>query len=141
MNYDYQQTEFSKSLMAGLFAGLIATLINLVFDFFYRDFTGFQLSQIINVPSIIMASTLLLMIAGLVFYVFHHYIKNGTTLYSIVFLLLTIACAYFAMHVQRSPDPIISESFRWLLSGVVIILGGTAAFYIPYLFKHHTIFS
>lgn len=141
MNYDYQQTEFSKSLMAGLFAGLIATLVNLAYDFFYRDVTGFALSEIINVPTIIMASTLLLMIAGLIFYLFHHYMKNGSIVYRIIFLLLTVLCIYLAMHVQRSADPILSNEFQWLLSGVVLILGGTATFYLPYLFDHDKIFN
>ena len=141
MNYDYQQTEFSKSLMAGLFAGLIATLANLAYDFFYRDVTGFPLSQIINVPIIIMASTLLLVIAGLIFYVFHHYIRKGSIVYRIIFLLLTGLCIYLAMHVQRSPDPVLANEFNWLLSGVVLILGLSATFYIPYLFDHDKIFN
>jgi hypothetical protein len=141
MNYDYQQTDFSKALLSGLFAGIVATLANLVYDFFYRDITGFQLSQIINVPSLILASTLLLTIAGLIFYFFRHYIKKGSMLYRIIFFLLTIACIYFAMQVQRSSDPITSNEFKWLLAGVVAILGIAAVFYIPYLFDHENIYN
>lgn len=141
MNYDYQQTEFSKAILAGLFAGIIATLLNLGYDFFYRDITGFQLSQIINVPSIIIASTLLLTIAGLFFYFFHHYLKHGGIVYRIIFLLLTLFCAYLSMHVQRSSDPVVSNNFKWLLFGVVVILGSLVVFYIPYLFDNDKIYN
>src|SRR5436190_4918486 len=108
MNYDYKQTDFSKALLSGLFAGIIATLANLGYDFFYRDVTGFQLSQIINVPSIIMGSTLLLTIAGMGFYCFQHYIRNGGLFYKFIFILLTLLCVYLSIHVQRSADQLIS---------------------------------
>lgn len=136
MNYDYKLTEFSKCLLSGLFAGIIATLINLLYDFVYRDITGFQLSEIINVPSIILASTLLLVIAGLIFYVFHHYLKKGSNVYRIIFVLLTALCIYLSMHVQRSDDTVIANQFKWLLCGVILVLGAIASFYIPYLFDH-----
>ena len=141
MNYDYKQTDFSKALLSGLFAGIIATLANLGYDFFYRDITGFQLSQIINVPSIIIASTLLLTIAGIGFYCFQHFIRNGTRFYKFIFILLTLLCVYLSIHVQRSVDPLISYEFKWLLTGIVVILGGLAVFFIPYLFKHEDIYS
>jgi len=141
MNYDYKQTDFSKALLSGLFAGIVATLANLAYDFFYRDITEFQLSQIINVPSIILASTLLLTIAGLIFYFFQHYIKKGSILYRIIFFILTLGCIYLSMQVQRSSDPIISNEFKWLLTGVVAILGGLAVFFIPYLFDHEDIYN
>ncbi|QEC66364.1 hypothetical protein FRZ67_03245 [Panacibacter ginsenosidivorans] len=141
MNYDYQQTDFSKALMAGLFAGIVATLANLGYDFFYRDITGFQLSQIINVASIIIASTLLLTIAGIGFYFFKHNIKKGGIIYRLIFFVLTFLCVYLSVHVQRSTDPIVSNEFRGLLTGIVIILGGLAVFFIPYLFDHDEIYS
>jgi hypothetical protein len=141
MNYDYKQTDFSKALLSGLFAGIIATLANLGYDFFYREITGFQLSQIINVPSIIMGSTLLLTVAGMGFYCFKHYIRNGGLFYKFIFILLTLFCGYLSMHVQRSADPIITNEFKWLLTGIVIILGSLAVFFIPYLFKHEDIYS
>jgi len=141
MNYDYRQTEFSKAVLSGLFAGIIATLINLAYDYFYRDMTGFQLSTIINVPSIILASTLLLTIAGLIFYVFKHFIRKGSLIYRVVFLAITIFCVYLSLHAHRSANPVLAYEFKWLLFGVVVVLGGLAAFFIPYLFDHEEIYS
>jgi hypothetical protein len=141
MNYDYKQTAFSKAILSGLFAGITATLANLVYDFVYRDITQFQPSTIINVPSIILASTLLLTIAGLIFHLFRHYLKRGRAIYKFLLLVLTLLCVYFSIHVQRSADPVITNQFRWLLTGVVIILGSLAVFFIPYLFDHEHIYD
>lgn len=141
MNYDYEQTDFSKAVLAGLFAGILATLVNLAYDYVYRDISGFGLSEIINVASIILVSTLLLTIAGLIFYFLQHNIKGGDKIYIIIFLALTAFCIYGALHVQRSPDPVISDEFRKLLLGIVIISGGLASLFIPYLYKHEKIFS
>ena len=55
MNYDYEQTEFSKSLLAGVFTGITATTLSLLFNAFFRRFIGFSLSDIINVSTIIFA--------------------------------------------------------------------------------------
>lgn len=139
MDYDYQQTDFSKAVLAGLFAGIAATVANLVYDYIYRDITSYWPSEIINVSSIIVATTLLLTIAGIIFHLFRKYIKNGGTGYLIVFTVLTLLCIYWAMHVQRSIDPVVTEEFRQLLSGVVII-SGVGVLLIPYLYNHAKIF-
>ena len=139
MDYDYQQTHFSKAVLAGLFAGIAATLANLLYDYVYRDITSYWPSEIINVSSIIVATTLLLTVAGIIFHLFRQYIKNGSTGYFIFFTALTALCIYGALHVQRSSDPVVTIEFRQLLLGVVII-SGAAALLIPYLYRHSKIF-
>ena len=141
MNYDYEQTEFSKSILSGLFAGIIATWASLVFNILFRGITQFNPSAIINVSSIIIGSVLILTIAGLVFYFFQHYIKGGSILFRIFFLLLTAIAIYFSMQVQRSTDATVSKQFEELLSGIVLISGSFIIFYIPYLFNHEHIYS
>jgi hypothetical protein len=139
MNYDYEPTEFSKSLLAGVFAGIAATVLSLIFNFFYRGATGFGLSAIINVSTIIFVTILLLTIAGLLFHVFHHYFKRGTFIYIIVFTALSLLAVYGTLGVQRSPDPVLSFEFRELLLGIVIIYGVFASFIIPYLYNSNRI--
>ena len=141
MNYDYEQTEFSKSVLSGLFAGIIATCASLVFNMLFRGITQFNPSAIINVSSIIIGSILILTIAGVVFYFFQHYIKGGSFLFRIFFLLLTAIAIYFSMQVQRSTDAIVSKQFTELLSGIVLISGSFIIFYIPYLFNNEHIYS
>jgi hypothetical protein len=141
MNYDYEQTEFSKSVLSGLFAGIFATFANLIYNFIFRDITQFNPSSIVNVSSIIIISVLLVTIAGVIFYLFHHYIKGGNLLFRAFFLVLTAISVYYAMQVQRSNDATVSKQFQELLAGVIIILGAFIVFYIPYLFDHETVYS
>ena len=136
MNQDYEQTELSKSVLAGLFAGITATTLSLIFNVCFRRINGFSLSAIINVSTIIFSLILVVTISGVIFYFFHHYFKNGMLIFklgSIVFTLLLIAGA---MHIQRSSDPSISKGFRELLLGIISITEVCTIFIIPFLFKH-----
>ncbi len=141
MNYDYEQTEFSKAVLSGLLAGIFATFANLIFNFVFRDITQYNPSSIINVSSIIIISVLLVTIAGVIFYFFHHYVKGGSILFRAFFLALTAIAIYYAMQVQLSSDATVSKQFQELLSGVIIILGGFIVFYVPYLFDHEKVYS
>lgn len=136
LNYDYETTEFSKSLMAGVFAGITATVLALIYNTLFRDVIGFQLSDMINVSTIIFSVILLLTIAGLIFYVFHHYFKQGTVIFQVAAILLTVVLVMAVMSVQRSADPLIAIEFRELLTGIICITGACTVFIIPYLYKH-----
>lgn len=141
MNYDYPQTRLSKSLLTGVFAGIIATLANLVYDYFYRDFVKFYPSEIINVSSIIFATMILFTVAGLIYFFLSKLIKHGDIVYIVIFCALTVFCFIESMHAHRSADPTISEEFRGLLLGTVAVTGLLAAFLIPYLSKHDTLYN
>jgi hypothetical protein len=134
-NHDYEPTEFSKSLLAGLFAGIAATVLSLIFNGYFRLYSAFPLSQIINVSTIIFALVLIVTVAGLIFYVFHHYLKKGVILYQLVFFFITMMLIVAAMQVQRSPNALLAQEFRELLYGVIAITGICTVFVVPFLFK------
>ncbi|MEO8771283.1 MAG: hypothetical protein ABI402_14405 [Ferruginibacter sp.] len=135
-NHNYEQTEFSKALLAGLFAGITATFLSLLYNSYFRLWTGFPLSEMINVSTIIFALVLIVTISGLVFYLFHHYLKKGTVLYQLASLILTAVLILVSLQVQRSSDPVLSMEFRELLLGVISITGICCVFIIPFLFKN-----
>lgn len=134
-NFDYEQTEFSRSLLAGVFAGIAATFFSLLYDSYFRFFTGFTFSEMINVSTIIFALLLIVTLAGVIFYFFHHYLKKGTLIYQLVSLVFTIVLVILALHAQRSVDPVTSAHFRELLTGVIGITGTCTIFVIPFLFN------
>jgi len=41
MNYDYQQTDLSRSVLGGLFTGLIAAVANMAFVVIYKSIVKF----------------------------------------------------------------------------------------------------
>jgi hypothetical protein len=48
---------------------------------------------------------------------------------------------YTALQYHKGPGYSITGNFRILFIGTQIIIGGLAAFLIPYLFRHDTIIS
>ena len=136
MNHDYEQTEFSKSLLAGVFAGITATVLSLVFNAFFRRIIGFNLSDIINVSTLIFALILIVTTAGIIFYFFHHYIKKGAFVFQIAAVIITLLLIASTMQIQRSANPGLSIEFRELLWGIISITGVCTVFIIPFLFKH-----
>ena len=140
MSNEFELSKAYKPLMAGLFAGIIASFLNLVFDIYYRQATAFTLSQIINVASIIFGTLLLLTIAGVLFAIMELFIKRVTIPYMIVSILLTLLSIRFALHVHHAADPVLNTDFRGLLTGIFIITGVFGSFLVPYLAKKDNMF-
>lgn len=128
------QTTFSKSLMTALFSGLVATVVCLVYNMVFRDITDFGLSTIINVSTVIFSINLLFLIIGFIYYAFLKAFKKGDMLFIIVFLLLTILCAWRANVINRSDIPLLNIQFHHLLVSLIIIMGLFAGIGIPVLF-------
>jgi hypothetical protein len=125
-----------QPLMAGLFAGIVATTLNIFYDVIFRQSTGFSLPELINVTTIIFATLFILVMSGVVFAILDRLTRYVQVIYIIIFSLATIACTYLALHTHRSADPVLTVEFRYLLMGIVIISGLLATFLIPYLAKH-----
>ena len=141
MKYDYPDQSFlSKTILAGVFAGIAGTLFNLGYDFMFRSFTHFAPAQIINVATIIFASMLFFTVAGLIYFFLSKFLKKGEILYMVLFAVATYWCSTMSMHTNRSADPLVTANFRLLLLGIVLISGALATLFIPYLMKHQTLF-
>jgi len=137
MNYDspYVQTQFSKAVLTGLFGGLMATLICLLYGFIFRFNTGFTMSAIINVPSIIIVCHILLVISGMLYYAFKKFLKRvAPVAFAVIFGLITVFCVWKTQSVERSPIHELTVQFRELLTGMIVIIGVMISFGVPYFF-------
>jgi hypothetical protein len=128
-------TPLSKAMLTAVFAGLVTTLLCIVYDTFYRGSTGFSPSYFINVSTILFFVTPLFMIIGIIFYGFLQ-IKKGEWLYIILISLITAGVAVMAGHIHRSEVPLVNTEFHQLLVPIVVIMGLAASFGIPYLFHN-----
>jgi hypothetical protein len=124
---------FSKALMTGLFVGIFSTLCCFTFDIAYRSITGFPLTAYVNVSTTIFICNILLTVCGLLYSGFKNLFRNGETIFIAAFILLTLFCLWKAQSIQRSPIPELSNQFRVMLSGIIIILGINIAILMPYL--------
>ena len=130
-----QNAVFFNAMMTGLFIGIIDTLICLAYNIFYRDYTGYFPSAIINVSSIIFMVNLLLLIIGLLFYVFHKLLKGGDGIFLVFILVLTALLTWKSSSSHLFDDVRLDHGFHGLLGGIIIILGVSAAC-IPLLFNN-----
>lgn len=127
-------TPFSKSILTGLFAGIVATLLSMTYNIFYRNSTGFPLSDFINVSSLIFSVNLVFLLIGFVHYGFTRFSKIGEKAFIVVFLLLTVVFALLAANIHRSDVPQYNTEFHRLIIPIVILMGLMAAVGIPYLY-------
>jgi hypothetical protein len=125
-----------KPLMAGLLTGYLATLINIIYDVTFKDYTEFPLTILINVSTIVFVTLFLLLLAGLVFSLFENLLPKGHMIYRLVFGALTLFLAFDAFRIHRADDPVLNNEFHYLLFGIVIVTGLSATFMVPFLVRH-----
>ncbi|HWB24478.1 MAG TPA: hypothetical protein VG738_03315 [Chitinophagaceae bacterium] len=136
MDYNYEQTPLSRSVFAGLAVGLIACLINLAYNYAFRDITDYSLSTIVNVSSLIFASVLLPVVAGVIYYFLTMWTKAAANyIFIIAFGLLTAIVIFNALGIQRSSNPVEAAQFRWLYIGIMLVIGGLTTFMIPFFYR------
>ena len=119
MNYDYVQNDFSKSILAGLFSGIVATVTNLVFTVAYRSITQFYEFNAIDITTIVFGTILLSLACGVMFYFFVHYLNKGITFYRIMVLIVTIAIVYIGINLRYLIQDVIPNEFRVLVIGTL----------------------
>src|SRR5689334_21792267 len=136
MNYDYKQSDLSRSVLGGLFSGIVATVLNMVFVYGYRFATGFEGVQGFDLTVIVFGTLLLSLACGVVFYFFVHFLRRGITSYRIAVLIITILIIYFGLTLRQSIVGDLPTEFRVIVIITQVIIGGLAAFLIPYLFRH-----
>ena len=136
--YDFPHSNSYRSLMTGLFVGLFATLVCLLFNLIYRRSTGFMPTDIINIATLAFGVNLLFPLIGLLFNGFRHWFKGGERIFSIVLTLLFLVFIWLAGGAHLTDSPVENREFHTLLIGVLVILGGSAAFLLPYLFHNRT---
>ena len=135
MKITHQAGELSRSIVAGLIAGTAATVLSMIYNGIYRYYTGFTPSMVINANSIIFGLTLLITIAGILFYFMHGYFKKGTGWYRVLCLLLTAVLAFAVFKMDRSGNAEQARQFRELMLGIILITGFCCLWLLPFLFK------
>lgn len=132
MNKD-QHSVFFNAMMTGLFVGIIDTLICLAYNIFYRSYSGFFPSEVINVSSIIFMVNLLLLLLGLVFFLFVKSFKGGGGVFGVFMLLVTVILAWKVFTSHPYDDARMDSGYHGLYGGILLILGLSAAC-IPLLY-------
>ena len=138
----YKYTTSTRGLLGGLFVGIGAAVINLIFDFIYRSITGYEFAEYVNINSIIFFTIPTLLVAGIVYSLFREYVKKGMMMYIILSLVLTAVVAFIPLGPNMLPTgEAMPSSARGLTMGVEIITGLLGAFALPYFAEHPSIWG
>lgn len=125
MNYE-QESIFTRAMLTGLFIGVIDTLICLSYNIGYRDATGYAPSGLINVSSLIFAVNLILLLIGMLYYIFIKIFGKRDIVFATVFASITAVGCWQTEIGHRFVDPSVNSGFKGLLVGIVLILGVSA---------------
>jgi len=136
MNYEFNQSFLSRTLLTSVLVGFVATIVCLFFNIFYRDATGYQPSDYINVSSLIFGVNLVFVVVGLIYFAFLRLFKRADLIFEILFAIITIACIWLASRATIAHNNLLSSEFRTLLIVIVAIMGVGAAFCVPFFYRH-----
>jgi hypothetical protein len=98
--------------------------------------TGFAMSELINVSSIIFITNLLLLVFGLIYFAMKRAFTYGGLICIVGFILLGAFTVYKAEFVERSSNPAQSAAFTGLLIGILIIIGLCTFVLLPLLYTN-----
>ncbi|RYE54191.1 MAG: hypothetical protein EOP48_12825 [Sphingobacteriales bacterium] len=129
-------TTFSDAILTSVFVGMLTTLACMAYYLGYKEVTGFPLSSLINVSSLIFLINVLFLVIGFIYYALLKASTKGEMFYIIGFVLLTIYSVWLAYHIHRSADPIVNLEFHQLLTGIFVIIGISAFTGIPVLYHN-----
>lgn len=130
------RTPFSDMVLTGVFAGIAATLLCMVYYLAFKDITGYPLSSLLNVSSLIFVINTLFLPLGFLYYWLHRMSGKFDILYIVVNIVLTVAAVWMVSTAHRSDIKLIDHEFHELITGILVIMGLTAAFGIPFLYHN-----
>jgi hypothetical protein len=128
-----------RGILAGLFTGIIASLIVIAYNVIYRGAVDLLSYDVVMPVSIFFFFPCINLVAGGIYFLFLDHIRKGREVYIIVVLIVTALIAFFTAFNGRHNDPAL-EKFRGLLLGLEVIEGCMAAFLIPFFANHPRIF-
>lgn len=129
-----QENTFTDAIMTGLFIGIVDTLICLAYNIGYRDFTGYAPSMLVNVSSLIFAVNLLLLLTGMIYFLFRRVFGSRDYIYVVLCILFTVFLSWQTETGHRFADPVVNAQSKGLLLGIVLILG-VSAILLPFFYR------
>src|SRR5581483_5899110 len=119
-------TTFARALLTGVFAGISATFICIIYNIIFRSETSFPFYDIFNVSSLIFGVNIIFLVIGVVYYWFIKFLKRGDLFFVALVILLTVFCIIKASGVHRTDDQVWNMQFHHLLIAMIAIWGISA---------------
>jgi len=129
---------FSRALLAGALTGLVATVVNLIYNLVFRSITRFMPDEEFNFFSITLASMIVLVLIGILFFVFLKYINSTAFFILLVILIIGCICITAFSHMNAGESAFYGD--HGLVAGFILLSGILALTLLPYLYLHPKLF-
>src|ERR1700754_3355990 len=114
--------DISRSLLGGVFSGMVATVICLVYSVFYERATNF-VAVSVNVSTIIFAVLILFVFSASVYHLLCVQLKLPTVVYILLYAAITFYCMLQTADIQSTDNPLSAKDLKGLLFGIELICG------------------
>lgn len=135
MEKDFEKKVFYRAFMTCFFAGLIGTVLCIIYDLFFVETLHFPLSSMINVSTLIFSINILFPLIGAFYYWSVKFAKCGEVAYVALVTVLSVLILLKIQTFQRTDNAVINIQFRWLSSGIIVILALLAVIAVPLLYR------
>ncbi len=125
---------FSKALLSGALTGLAVAVLNIIYNVIFRGITRYLPSEEFNIVSIALGSVIILMLLGMLFFLFIKYVN--VTAFVIAVIILIIGCICITAFVHANPSEPAFYGNHGLIAGFLFISGLLALTLMPYLYNH-----
>jgi hypothetical protein len=132
MNYEFEQTNLSRCLLAGVLAGILTVVINIMQIFFFGiSAVESSYSLIIN-PFSVFLGGIIPTFLGALFYSFFSSMKNRNIIYIVIFGFLTFISAKMSYHLHLKNQSL-EISFHQIFVSMILVAGLSTTFIIPFI--------
>jgi hypothetical protein len=139
--YGPEYKETPRAVLGSLFAGIIATVLSLIYNYFYRAITGYTFLGVFTVYTIILFCIVMCMAGGIIYFLLKKNIRSGRIIYMALFLVLTILGLFLHINFNVTVGEGGPSGVHGLTMGIDIITGCTIAFLVPYMAEHPRIWG
>lgn len=130
---------FARCLLAGLFTGIIAAVVAIVFNVIYRGAVNLTAFEVVMPISVFTAFPFFCVAAGGCYFLFAGHMHRAPQIFGLIILLIMIAGVLLTMLTWRPSDTGEIE-LRDLVTAMELIWGLLSAFLIPYFVNHPRIY-
>jgi len=128
-----------RCLLGGLFTGIIAAVVAIIFNRIYRGETNLIAFAVVMPISIFTAFPFFNLIMGGVYFLFIRNLRRGARVFIVVFLLAALSSIVLTRYTGSRTDHLVVQ-FKGLVVGLEIIEGVLGAFLIPFFVNHPTMY-
>jgi hypothetical protein len=135
LNYEFEQTNLSRCLLAGVLAGVVTVVINILQIFFFGiSAVESSYSLLIN-PFSIFLGGIIPTFLGALSYSFFFQMKDRDIIYTVIFGLLTFILAKmsYRLHLKNQS---IEISFHEIFVNMIVVTGLVTTFIIPFIINN-----